>query len=199
MGDFSLLENEESDVFIENDNQLRNQKKLLRKKESKYQLNPSESLMKEINILQCNIKEYTNRNSSPAKVPVKNKKSKKLVDSDEMELLNNIRRAKRERIKEDKIRKLWKQNENCPPRWSPLIHKLFPDYDKKCIMILLLGQNKGYCILSILPCEIMECILSYIQWDDFLVIKNKRNDRSDSKSKRRPIRRKKITTKLLKQ
>jgi len=72
MGDFSLLDNEESDVFIENDNQLRNQKKLLRKKESKYQLNPSESLMKEINVLRCNIKEYTNKDLLPAKVNIKN-------------------------------------------------------------------------------------------------------------------------------
>jgi len=192
MGNFSLLENEESDVFIENDNQLRNQKKLLQKKEIKYQLNPSESLRKEIDILQCNIKEYTNRNLSPAKVNIK--KTKKLVKSDETKLLNKLCRENKlfthkQRIKEDKIRKLWKQNKNYPPRWSPLIHKLFPNYDKKCIMILLLGQNRADCILNLLPCEMMECILSYIQWDDFLVIK----------SKRRVIRRKKITTKLFKQ
>ena len=185
MGNFSLLENEESDVFIENDNQLRNQNKLLRKKEAKYQLNPSESLRREIDILKCNINEYINRNLSPAKVNIKNRK--KLVKSEETELLNKLRRKKRGRIKEDQIRKLWKQNKNYPPSWSPLIHKLFPNYDKKCIMMLLLGQNRVDCILSLLSCEMMECILSYIQWDDFLVIK------------RRTFRRKKITSKLLKQ
>lgn len=168
MNNYCFLKDETPDVTIESDNQLRNKKKLLKKKQEKFKLNPSENLTTEIATLASSIEEYKNRNS------VSLKKSKKQIESDNNKLVQesykkeSLKRHK-QRVKDARIAKLRKKCLN--PRWSIKNHTLFPCQDKKCITILLMGQLRDNCILSLLPKEAIVNILSNIHWNDFLKIK----------------------------
>lgn len=167
-------EYDEEDVII-SDNQCRNKKKLLQKKIDKYEKNPSIELLKNIKILKCNIREYENRNVVYKKVS-KNKLSitNKYNDTKILNQLSkhNQKIKHKKMIKDQQIDKLWRKS-NGSPKWSPKVHKLFPLHDKRGIKLLLLAKNNENCIFSILPNEIIDNILSNIQWDWFYVEKKK--------------------------
>jgi len=75
---FSSLGQETTDKVLKNDRELRNTYKKHKKKKQKYDLNPSEDLLKEINILEILIKEYVDSQKGPQKQKTskKNKKRK---------------------------------------------------------------------------------------------------------------------------
>ena len=73
---FSSLGQETTDRELKNDRELRNTYKKHKKKQQKYELNPSEDLLREINILEILIKEYVDSQKGPQKQK-KSKKNKK--------------------------------------------------------------------------------------------------------------------------
>ena len=84
MNTFSFLPEERDNDEIKNDNQLRNKKQKLQKKIKKYQDNPSDDLLEEINILKIEIREY--EESKQTYIPKKKKKKieEKNSDSDDL-------------------------------------------------------------------------------------------------------------------
>lgn len=191
MNTFSLLQVEEDkdEITITNDNQYRNKKKLLQKKIDKYENNSSPELLKSVNILKCEIREYENRNV----VYKKNPKKKKSLDKNtgDLKLLNQLSKQNRklkfkQKVREQQQEKLWRKS-NGPPKWTPRVHRLFPLHDRRCMKLLLLAKNNEECIFSILPDEIIDNILSNVRWDWFYVEKKKR------------VKRKRIKNKLLNQ
>ena len=171
------------EITIESDNQLRNREKRLEKKLVQYEKNPSPELLKIIKILKCAINEYKTKDFVYEKVH-KKEPSKK---NDDLKLLNQLSKQNRklrfkQRMRDQEIDKL-RRKSNGYPKWSPKVHRLFPYYDRKCIELLLLSKNNKDCILSILPDEVINIILSNIRWDWFYVEKKKRMKRVKQKTK----------------
>lgn len=86
MNTFSFLPEEKDNYEIQNDNQLRNKKKKLQKKIKRYRDIPSEYLLKEINMLEIEIREY--EESKKTYFPKKKKKKEDEKKSDSDDFLN---------------------------------------------------------------------------------------------------------------
>ena len=71
---FSSLGQETTDSELKNDKELRNTNKKLKKKLQKYEHNPSDDLLREINILEILIKEYVDSQKGPQKQKTSKKK-----------------------------------------------------------------------------------------------------------------------------
>ena len=102
MNTFSFLpegkDNDEIKNEIRNENQLRNKKKKLQKKIKKHQDNPSADLLKEIRILEIEIREY--EESKKTYCPKKQKKKVKEKNSDSDDYLDQEYNKNKEENKE---------------------------------------------------------------------------------------------------
>lgn len=125
MNTFSFLPEENDNYEIKNDNELRNKKKKLQKKIKRYQDNPTDDLLREINILKIDIREY--EESKQTYIPKKKKKKieEKNLDSEDFldqEYNKNKEKNKRryqeqkEKEKNEKKRKEEQRQENLKKR-----------------------------------------------------------------------------------
>lgn len=167
MNKFNVLNEEEVDITIETDNQLRNQKKKLKRKNKQYEFNPSESLKIEIDRLQIIITEYQDRKN---KIIYKKKKKQSIMNDDLKFLNDTLKTAKymnhKIKMRNEQLTKL-KKKQN--PKWSLKNHLLFPLHDRLCIQTILLCQLREDCIISYLPKEVIINILINFSWDDFKI------------------------------
>lgn len=191
-------EYDEEDI-ITNDIEYEKKKKLLKKKKVQYKNNPLPGRLKRIRSLTSAIQDYETKDVVNGKVS-KKEPSVKSKDENDSKLLNQLSKQNRklkniQKMEDQQIKKrLRKQknlllkrnqqiekisrkqknlllNSNGPPKWSPTVHRLFPQCDKKCIELLLLAKNNEDCIFSVLPDEVINIILSNIRWGWFYVEK----------------------------
>ena len=112
---FSSLRQETTDSELKNDKELRNTNKKLKRKGQKYEHNPSDDLLKEMNILETLISEYENsRRPQKQKTSKKDKKKKSSSSSDDGDFLEkefqknkefNHKRYKQQKEDEEKEKK----------------------------------------------------------------------------------------------
>ena len=161
MGSYKILEDkidEGDEIEITNDKQLRNLTKKLNKK-TKLLCNDSNiELINEIKRIQCAINEYNSRNVDNTSILNSKKENKtKIEDEDEDRFLENeIKRMKKLRIKEERIKKIRGKDNRLNPHWTIKKHVLFPGTIKNIILLLIWSnkyENKS--ILYLLPNEIL--------------------------------------------
>lgn len=120
---FYSLGQETTDSELKNDKELRNTNKKLKKKRKKYEHNPSDDLLREINILETLIREYEGSRQNPQKQKTSPKNKEKKSSTDEDDFLEkefqkykdfNEKRYKQQKEDEEKEKKnkQEKQREN---------------------------------------------------------------------------------------
>jgi len=111
MNTFSFLPEEKDNYEIQNDNQLRNKKKKLQKKIKRYRDIPSEYLLKEINMLEIEIREY--EESKKTYFPKKKKKNKTRNQNKyrEQKEKEKNEKKKREELRQEYLKKREEQRQ----------------------------------------------------------------------------------------
>ena len=117
---FSSLGQETTDSELKNDKELRNTNKKLKKKRQKYKHNPSDDLLREINILETLIREYEGSRQNPQKQKTSPKNKEKKSSSSDDEFLEkefqkykdfNEKRYKQQKEDEEKKKKEKKEKQ----------------------------------------------------------------------------------------
>jgi len=117
---FSSLGQETTDSELKNDKELRNTNKKLKKKRQKYEHNPSDDLLREINTLETLIREYEGSRQNPQKQKTSPKNKEKNSSPDDDDFLEkeyqkykgfNEKRYKQQKEDEEKEKKENKERE----------------------------------------------------------------------------------------